>query len=67
MKKYFIVLISLALVACGNIPKNSSIQEGSILGSVPEGSIVRVIASVPQEWNDSRRNSFRFSKRISIK
>jgi hypothetical protein len=49
MKKYFIVLISLALVACGNIPKNSSIQEGSILGSVPEGSIVRVIASVPQE------------------
>jgi len=49
MKKYFIVLISLALVACGNIPKNSSIQEGSILGSVPEGSIVRVIASTPQE------------------
>lgn len=49
MKKYFIVLISLALVACGNIPKNSSIQEGSILGSVPEGSIVRVIASAPQE------------------
>ena len=49
MKKYFIVLISLALVACGNIPKNSSIQEGSILGSVPEGSIVRVIASSPQE------------------
>ncbi|GDX17822.1 hypothetical protein LBMAG05_11180 [Actinomycetes bacterium] len=49
MKKYFIFLISLALVACGNIPKNSSIQEGSILGSVPEGSIVRVIASSPQE------------------
>jgi len=49
MKKYFIVLISFALVACGNIPKNSSIQEGSILGSVPEGSIVRVIASAPQE------------------
>ena len=49
MKKYFIVLMSLALVACGNIPKNSSIQEGSILGSVPEGSIVRVIASLPQE------------------
>ena len=49
MKKYFIVLISIALVACGNIPKNSSIQEGSILGSVPEGSIVRVIASLPQE------------------
>lgn len=49
MKKYFIVLISLALVACGSIPKNSSIQEGSILGSVPEGSIVRVIASAPQE------------------
>jgi hypothetical protein len=48
MKKYVIVLISLALVACGNIPKNSSIQEGSILGSVPEGSIVRVIASAPQ-------------------
>jgi hypothetical protein len=49
MKKYFIVLMSLALVACGNIPQNSSIQEGSILGSVPEGSIVRVIASLPQE------------------
>ena len=49
MKKYLIVLMSLALVACGNIPKNSSIQEGSILGSVPEGSIVRVIASTPQE------------------
>ena len=49
MKKYFIFIISLALVACGNIPKNSSIQEGSILGSVPEGSIVRVIASSPQE------------------
>jgi len=49
MKKYFIVLMSLALVACGSIPKNSSIQEGSILGSVPEGSIVRVIASTPQE------------------
>lgn len=49
MKKYFIFLISLAVVACGNIPKNSSIQEGSILGSVPEGSIVRVIASSPQE------------------
>ena len=49
MKKYFIFLMSLALVACGNIPKNSSIQEGSILGSVPEGSIVRVIASSPQE------------------
>ena len=49
MKKYLIVLMSLALVACGNIPKNSSIQEGSILGSVPEGSIVRVIASLPQE------------------
>jgi hypothetical protein len=49
MKKYFIVLISFALVSCGNIPKNSSIQEGSILGSVPEGSIVRVIASAPQE------------------
>lgn len=49
MKKYFIVLISFTLVACGNIPKNSSIQEGSILGSVPEGSIVRVIASTPQE------------------
>ena len=48
MKKYVIILISLALVACGNIPKNSSIQEGSILGSVPEGSIVRVIASAPQ-------------------
>jgi hypothetical protein len=48
MKKYFIVLMSLALVACGNIPQNSSIQEGSILGSVPEGSIVRVIASAPQ-------------------
>jgi len=48
MKKYFLVLISLTLVACGGIPKNSSIQEGSILGSVPEGSIVRVIASTPQ-------------------
>jgi hypothetical protein len=48
MKKYFTVLISLTLVACGGIPKNSSIQEGSILGSVPEGSIVRVIASAPQ-------------------
>jgi hypothetical protein len=48
MKKYLTILMSLALVACGNIPKNSSIQEGSILGSVPEGSIVRVIASAPQ-------------------
>jgi hypothetical protein len=48
MKKYFLVLMSLTLVACGGIPKNSSIQEGSILGSVPEGSIVRVIASTPQ-------------------
>lgn len=48
MRKYFLVLISLTLVACGGIPKNSSIQEGSILGSVPEGSIVRVIASTPQ-------------------
>ena len=48
MKKYLIVLLSLTLVACGNIPKNSSIKEGSILGSVPEGSIVRVIASKPQ-------------------
>ncbi len=48
MKKYFTVLISLTLVACGNIPKDSAIQEGSILGSVPEGSIVRVIASTPQ-------------------
>ena len=48
MKKYLTILVSLALVACGNIPKNSSIQEGSILGSVPEGSIVRVIASAPQ-------------------
>ena len=48
MKKYLTILMSLALVACGNIPNNSSIQEGSILGSVPEGSIVRVIASAPQ-------------------
>ena len=48
MRKYFLVLIALTLVACGGIPKNSSIQEGSILGSVPEGSIVRVIASTPQ-------------------
>lgn len=49
MKKYLTILMSLALVACGNIPNNSSIQEGSILGSVPEGSIVRVIASAPQK------------------
>lgn len=49
MKKFFIVIFSLSLVACGNIPKKSSIREGSILGSVPEGSIVRVIASTPQE------------------
>ena len=48
MRKYFLALMSLTLVACGGIPKNSSIQEGSILGSVPEGSIVRVIASTPQ-------------------
>jgi len=48
MKKYLTILMSLALVACGNIPNKSSIQEGSILGSVPEGSIVRVIASAPQ-------------------
>lgn len=48
MRKYFLALMSLALVACGGIPKSSSIQEGSILGSVPEGSIVRVIASTPQ-------------------
>jgi hypothetical protein len=48
MKKHLIFLVSFALVACGNIPTSSSIQEGSILGSVPEGSIVRVIASAPQ-------------------
>lgn len=48
MRKYLLALMSLALVACGGIPKSSSIQEGSILGSVPEGSIVRVIASTPQ-------------------
>ena len=48
MKKFIVVLLSFILVGCGNIPIKSAIQEGSILGTVPEGSIVRVIASTPQ-------------------
>ena len=48
MKKYLLLIIPIILTACGNVPIESSIREGAILGSVPEGSIVRVIASNPQ-------------------
>lgn len=48
MKKYFLLIIPIILTACGSVPIESSIREGAILGSVPEGSIVRVIASNPQ-------------------
>jgi len=48
MKKYLLLIIPIILTACGSVPIESSIREGAILGSVPEGSIVRVIASNPQ-------------------
>lgn len=48
MKKYLLLIIPIILNACGSVPIESSIREGAILGSVPEGSIVRVIASNPQ-------------------
>ena len=48
MKKYLLLIIPIISTACGNVPIESSIREGAILGSVPEGSIVRVIASNPQ-------------------
>ncbi|MEY3515102.1 MAG: hypothetical protein RLY38_253, partial [Actinomycetota bacterium] len=43
-----LLIIPIILNACGSVPIESSIREGAILGSVPEGSIVRVIASNPQ-------------------
>ena len=48
MKKITLLLAVVFLTACGGVPTSSAIKEGSILGSVPEGSIVRVIASNPQ-------------------
>jgi len=48
MKKYLLLIIPIILTACGSVPIESSIREGAILGSVPEGSIVRVIASNPR-------------------
>jgi hypothetical protein len=48
MKKIILITICSLLAACGNIPTNSGIKEGSVLGTTPEGSIIRVIASKPQ-------------------
>ena len=48
MNKLLIIFVSVVLTACGTVPRSSAIREGSILGSISEGSIVRVIASNPQ-------------------
>ena len=48
MNKLLIIFVSVVLTACGTVPISGAIREGSILGSISEGSIVRVIASNPQ-------------------
>lgn len=49
MKKFAIILMIFSLAGCANVPTNSAIREGALLGAVSDGSIVRVIASFPQD------------------
>ncbi len=50
MKSKFFSLTFVALVisGCADVPTSSAIKEGSLIGTVAEGSIVRVIAARPQ-------------------
>lgn len=47
-KRIVLILPTLLLISCGNIPETSSIKQGPEIGSNGQNSIIRVIASRPQ-------------------
>jgi len=47
-KLWILTIIALVISGCADVPTSSAIKEGSLIGTVAEGSIVRVIAARPQ-------------------